>query len=172
MVQRVFLAGLALGPALAILLLPTSAMSAPASFTLGGAGSLVTVCASIKRRGGKPTAPDARGLLLQTYNAETSRPLARDMRSGLAFLLSPEPEGFRSAREAAIAAALTEVIQTWGHAAPEQLSDAELHALTQLHALLQSDSAKAGALAQQFAQPAAVLDLRDVVADFGEAQAA
>lgn len=162
MVQRVLLAGIALGPALAVLLVPGSALGAPATFALGGAGCLYSLGASFRRRGVRIATPDGPGFLLGAAGAADDLPRPECLRSELALrIAAPTPADCD--REEAIRDVLTRVIWRLGHPGPEWLDAEQLRSVALLDRLLRASAPEAATLAQRFRQPAAVLDLRDCV---------
>ncbi|WGW03104.1 hypothetical protein [Tropicibacter oceani] len=164
-IQRVYLAALALAPALAVLLFPLPALSAPVTLTLGGAGGLVGILASFGQSGGAARRGAAQRLLRDPRGLPDDLPDIEQARRLLiqATLVVDDSPGAPPGRDSAIAEVLTGVMQGWGHAGAETLPRALVQELTVLDRLLRASPQEAGALAQYFARPDLMLDLRDGV---------
>ncbi|WP_425098473.1 hypothetical protein [Tropicibacter sp. S64] len=110
---------------------------------------------SFRRRGGEPAAPDGGGFLLRDTAAGTLLPDPL-----------PKPSAPDAAhRDAVVAEILARVMARWGHTGPERLGPRQRQAVARLERVLRASPSEAAILAQDFVQPAAVLDLRDTVAN-------
>ncbi|MFW2541705.1 hypothetical protein ACN2XU_03605 [Primorskyibacter sp. 2E107] len=163
MVQRVVLAGIALGPALAVLLFPITALGNPVALALSGAGGVWCFCASFRWRGGRSAASSCDVPLLRRRAAVDDLPEPAVLRAMLAQRFAV-PDAMTSPREQRISQTVYQLAQRMTEGDLALLSDEQLRSLAAVQRLLRASPQEAGALAQRFEQPAAVLDLRDVVA--------
>ncbi len=170
--QPLYLAGLALVPALASVLVPHTAATVPALLGLAGFGGTYALLSSLTGR----VAVAPRGRRLLSYAG--ARRLGR-------MLDMPGPEGRRAAlervltegrrplaadapvpRQVARARTLTRIMVLWGHRSPGELDEAELLDLYALLQVIGATPARAGELSMAFRRPSAVLAIRDQLSVF------
>lgn len=164
MVQRVFLTGLALGPAAALVAFPLPGVGLPAAIGLAAAGSICALFAAVKHR---PAATrNTTPLLRRQATKRMPLPPLQDRRRAVAdALFPPTPEAFDAppGKPEAIAAALSRVLAAWDSPPHDALSVEETTELYLLAELLKAPADRAGELAQLFQRPDIVLDMRDTV---------
>ncbi|MFZ5964557.1 hypothetical protein ACOXXX_16545 [Thalassococcus sp. BH17M4-6] len=175
-VQRYVLAGLALLPAWVAFLLPDparhdifSAFGTTGTLALWSVLALGVIHAASRPQAPAVAPPDPPTLLRRRSLKELNDlPPTDVMRSDLAKLLAligpddtvPQPDHPCSGEEA-LARALDRTLQIWQVPTVHALGDTRLIELYVLAQLVQAPPDRAGALAQLFAHPAKVLDLRD-----------
>jgi hypothetical protein len=174
MTHRLFLTGLALGPAVALAVGPAAPALLPIALVLTIAGSTYALYYALKdatvrfpatslvrpevlldHRLGLPDPDVMRGQLRGTLGTEEA----------LTNLSSP-PDKHQS-----VAIAVRRVMQVRGHDAVERLSKHEVTELYLLRDLLLADADKAGALAEAFHRPDMILGIRDEVARMAKRRA-
>ena len=173
MAQRVYLASLAIGPALAVLVVPLPALGLAETLLLGGLGGVYALVAafSLKKQRRKRTSAS---LLSVPHSAlPCDLPPFPALHDRLMRSLYPLPEGPQvpPGRDDAIAAILNRFLTGWNHAGADMLTPQETLELALLDRLLRASPQEAGALAQLFTRPDLMLALRDEVQAVAHARA-
>ncbi|PTX45745.1 hypothetical protein [Allosediminivita pacifica] len=171
--QPVYIASLAMVPAMAAVLMPQGGGASPVLLGLAGAGGLWAMVSSLTG-----------GLSLATGPGRLLRPAAPRMVGSMLSLPSPEVQktllaaavaegrgdgtpGTSSDKPARRGRLLQRMLGLWGHRSVESLSRGEVLELYALFRLLEADKALAGDLARLFHRPDAVLALRDQLDAYG-----
>lgn len=166
---RILLTGLALGPALTAAL-PLSGIAVAAS----GLGSAYALIASIRLqpiRIGKFTAGKRRPTtLLQTDLPDAQKRklpnrdfMLRELSRVMSVVREFQPPGAPPSRDHVIALTLRRLMLGWKTKDLTKLSDLQRSELYLVNTLLRSDPGEAGRIAQLFARPDTMLDLRDEI---------
>ncbi len=166
---RILLAGVAIGPALIIALMPVSAIGISVGILMSATGSGYAVLASM--RGRRKSVHRAGPALMRRGSLRRSQkelPPPDDQRAALADALSAavevraEPEA-PPTRATAIARILSRMLTGWKMTDLNDLPPDLTAALSLLERLLNAEPGEAGRLAQFFQRPDLVLGLRDEI---------
>ena len=161
--RRILLTGLALGPLLAFLL-PFST----AGVVIVGFGSAIAFIATLRTR----RIPDTKhpGPLLRAglrLQQREDLPDQREMAKVLMHTLSSgreyQPDVFPTDRDTAIARTLHGFLQSWNIKDLSEMTELQRSELFLINTLLRSPPGEAGRIAQLFARPDTMLDLRDEI---------
>lgn len=186
--QRLFLSGLVLMPAIACLLVP-DALRLQVFDALGVTGTLLLwslltalvvhaatrMPAQVERPAYQNEAPVLlrRGVL---GSPDLALPGPKTMRETLGVVLSqadmPPPQDGPESADRALGLALGRLIEAWNAPTLHAQSDARLAELFLFYQLLTRRADEAGALAQLFARPDVVLEIRDQIATIRKRRAA
>ncbi len=167
--HRIVLTVLALGPAL-VAALPVSGFA----MAVGGLGSAYALVASLRPQPVRVSRVSTGGTrattLLRTPLSKTERAklpgqtdLSRHLMRVLASANDFQPPGFPLDRDTAIARTLTGFMQGWKTQDLAKLTETQRAELFLINTLLRTDPGEAGRLAQLFARPDTMLDLRDEI---------
>lgn len=176
MVYRLVLIGIAIGPAIAFVLMPFPVMGLSAGVALGSLGVAAAVVSAF--RGGERPRRGGPGLLRGTTlrHPPEDLPTLADQRTALAATLlrvidiRAEPDAPPS-RATAIARVLSRLLDNWQVSDVAALPRDLTMTLTLLHRVLTADPGEAGRIAQFFRRPDTVLSLRDEIDRVAETRA-
>lgn len=169
LVYRMALAGVALGPALALATIPALSAALPMGLAVGGVSSVVAMFAAL--RGGRGKLQRLSPVLLRRgalRRPNIDLPSLTDQRQALADALEAaielraEPEA-PPTRATAIARILLRILESWHVTDVASLPRDLTLALTLLDRLLTEDPGEAGRIAQMFQRPDVVLGLRQEI---------
>lgn len=175
--QRLVLTGLALAPAIVLMVSPVLTASASLGILLGGAGSVYALVTSIRSRRPASNAKDRPFGLLRRPNrlSRHGLPSVAKMKEHLAAVMVRGTEtvlpGTPLNRDAATAAVLERVLRLQQHYSLDGLSRTALTELYLLQQVLNADKGETGRLAQLFRRPDLVLDIRAEVDQVAETRA-
>lgn len=169
--HRVFLAGLALGPAVAVVVAPSAPSLLPLTLALGGAGSAYALLSSLRTTTTEQAPRRTENALMRPdglRDPSLDVPELAEMRTILKDALRPEvrlPDVVAPPSvEAAVGAALGRVLHLWNDASLDSLTRDEVVELFLFRRLLMSPADVAGDLSQLFHRPDMVLGIRDEIA--------
>lgn len=166
MPHRLLLSGLAIGPALAAVVLPLPVLGTAVTVAIGGATGIYALVSSFKSTP-NPKTRQSQSLLLPAAHRLADLPDIEAQRRSLNAALSHRDKNLHLCppidRNGAIASILRRFLASWAARVPEVLAPDELADLWLLDQVLRASPGDAGRLAQLFLAPGAILALRDEV---------